>query len=73
MKMNSLDALSDLLVELGTATRDELRAFQPRQYEETISGRTAADLGGEPILHMRALQKSGELPAALIEDVVSRH
>jgi quinolinate synthase len=73
MKMNSLDALSDLLARLETKTNGQLEDYHPRKYKELISGRSAADLGGEPILHMRALQRTGELPAALIDDVLSRH
>jgi quinolinate synthase len=72
MKMNSLDALSDLLAKLGSAAEGDLDVFHPRQYAETIAGRTTADLGSEPILHMRALQRHGELPAALIDDVMTR-
>ena len=39
---------------------------------EKIDGKTAAELGGEPILHMRAFQKTGELPPALVEDILAR-
>ncbi len=73
MKMNSLDALSDLLARLETKTNGQLDGYHPQKYTELISGRSAADLGGEPILHMRALQRTGELPAALIDDLLSRH
>jgi hypothetical protein len=39
---------------------------------QEIRGRTVADLGGEPILHMRAFQRGGELPDALVSDVLCR-
>ena len=69
MKMNSLDALMDLANRVdGTPLSD----FFPRKYVETIDGRSAADLGGEPILHMRAFQREGQLPQALVDDVTSR-
>ena len=71
MKMNSLDALIGLCAQIGGA--GSLEAFEPRKYQETIAGRTAADLGGEPILHMRAFQRSGSLPDALVDDIRSRN
>ena len=69
MKMNSLDALMDLLAKLGDEPRDDLSPYHPRKYLEEIAGRTAADLGGEPILHMRHFQKTGELPPALVDHI----
>ena len=72
MKMNSLTALLDVLARFDGSASDDLLKFYPRQYEERISGRTAADLGGEPILHMRAFQKNGVLPDALVNDVLNR-
>jgi quinolinate synthase len=71
MKMNSLDALFDVLA--GFDAKKDLIRFHPRLYGERIDGRTAADLGGEPILHMRALGKTGQLPDALVRDIVTRH
>jgi quinolinate synthase len=72
MKMNSLQALIALLERIDVDPASELVPFEPRKYVERIRGRTAADLGGEPILHMRAFQRSGELPEALVEDVLAR-
>ncbi len=73
MKMNSLDALISLLGRLGDASQESLLSeYFPRVYDETIDGMKVAQLGGVPILHMRAFQKEGRLPAALIEDVLSR-
>ena len=71
MKMNSLDALVDLVRRVGVAD-DDLAPFHPRVYAEPIAGKTAAELGGEPILHMRAFSRTGHLPAALIDDVKTR-
>jgi hypothetical protein len=50
-----------------------LAAFEPEKYGELIAGRSAADLGGEPILHMRAFQREKKLPDALVRDVLTRH
>jgi quinolinate synthase len=72
MKMNSLDALMDLLRSMGDTPRDELSPLFPRKYTQTIGGRTAAELGGEPILHMRHLQHTGELSESLVQDVLER-
>lgn len=72
MKMNSLDALLDLLHELGEAPAKRLAPFEPRKYVEPVDGRTVADLGGEPILHMRAYQRTGRLPDALVQDILTR-
>jgi quinolinate synthase len=72
MKMNSLDALLSVVRRAGAAD-DDLEPYHPRKYVDLIQGRTAADLGGEPILHMRAFQREGRLPEALVEDVKRRH
>jgi quinolinate synthase len=69
MKMNSLDALMDLLAKLGDESREALSPYHPHKYVEQIDGRTAADLGGQPILHMRHFQKTGQLPAALVDHI----
>jgi quinolinate synthase len=72
MKMNSLRALIALLQRVEAEPGSNLVPFEPRKYVQTIAGRTAADLGGEPILHMREFQKKGELPEALVNDVRTR-
>ncbi|MGB5192072.1 MAG: quinolinate synthase NadA [Polyangiales bacterium] len=72
MKMNSLRALIALLRRLDVEPDSTLVPFEPRKYIQQIRGRTAADLGGEPILHMREFQRSGELPEALVQDVLTR-
>ena len=72
MKMNSLRALLSLLSRVDTEPDSNLMPFEPRKYVQQIRGRTAADLGGEPILHMRAFQRDGRLPSPLIHDILSR-
>ncbi|MEM1414981.1 MAG: quinolinate synthase NadA, partial [Myxococcota bacterium] len=72
MKMNSLEALLDLCRRVEAVPGADLAPFEPKKYVERIDGRTAADLGGEPILHMRGFQQTGRLPDALVEDVRTR-
>jgi len=72
MKMNSLDALLSLLRRIDVVPGATLAVYEPKQYTELVTGRTAADLGGEPILHMRDFQRSGRLPDTLVQDVVTR-
>lgn len=69
MKMNSLDALMDVLSV--SAAGGDLRPLEPKKYTDLIGGRTAADIGCEPILHMRHFQSSGQLPAELVDAVLS--
>ena len=51
---------------------DRLGPYRPKTYTEQVAGRTAADLGSEPILHMRHFQKHDVLPEALVTDVQTR-
>jgi len=72
MKMNSLDALFDVLDAVASeAASVKLQAFEPKKYTEQVKGRSMADLGSEPILHMRHFQRTGRLPDALVEQVES--
>jgi quinolinate synthase len=50
-----------------------LEAFKPRPYRELVDGKTMAQAGCVPILHMRGFQKGGSLPDALVADITSRH
>ncbi len=75
MKMNSLDALIGLVETLAAGNVAALDAFRPRKYADNVTlpgggERTVADLGSEPILFMRDLQRSGRLPEALVRMVV---
>jgi quinolinate synthase len=71
MKMNSLDALMELLARLG-GDSGELAGYMPRMRQGTINGRALVDWAVEPITHMREFSKQGQLPAALIDDVRQR-
>lgn len=72
MKMNDLAALEGVLERIGTPREAELASHPPKVYTERVNGRTVADLGSEPILHMRAFQRTGRLPDALVADVRGR-
>ncbi len=71
MKMNSLDALFDLFAEFDRGASD-LARFHPRLYAERFKDRSIAELGGEPILHMRSLGRSGVLSDPLVQQVLLR-
>lgn len=70
MKMNSLDALLAVLRRLDDPSG--LLAFEPKKYTERIDGKSAAELGGVPILHMRELGRTGRLPELLTRDIETR-
>jgi quinolinate synthase len=83
MKMNDLDALMSVLRLADTAANpaansvanlaeNSIAAYRPRVYSEAVAGRTAADIGSEPILHMRDFQQRGRLAEALVRQVTAR-
>ena len=74
MKMNTLAALKTVAVRSRTgAGQAMLEAFKPHKYAETVNGRSMAQAGCEPILHMRAFQKTKVLPPDLVADIRRRH
>jgi len=50
----------------------QLEGFLPRRRGAKVDGRPAAELGTLPILHMRDLSRTGELPPALVKDLLTR-
>jgi quinolinate synthase len=72
MKMNSLEALMGILDRINVVPGVSLATFEPKKYGELISGRTAAELGGIPILNMRGFHAEGRLPESLVNDVITR-
>lgn len=73
MKMNSLEALLTVCERVGSPAGEAmLEGFKSRAYAEHVGGKTMAAAGCVPILHMRAFQKGGRLPDALVDDVVGR-
>lgn len=74
MKMNSLSALMKVCERIGSGAGEAtLEAFKPRPYAERIGGKTIAQAGCAPILHMRNYQLHKQLPDDLVEDIISRH
>ncbi|KAK9864833.1 hypothetical protein WJX84_004116 [Apatococcus fuscideae] len=72
MKMNTLEALFKVCDRFGTPGQALLEAYRPKQYTQLINGRSIAEAGCEPILHMRGFQRSKALPAALEADIKQR-
>ncbi|XP_021749987.1 quinolinate synthase, chloroplastic-like [Chenopodium quinoa] len=69
MKMNSLSALLKVCQNLPN-DRHVLSAYEAGRFSsETVNGRSIADVGCEPILHMRHFQAHRELPKKLIHQV----
>ena len=69
MKMNSLDALFNIIDQLQHQQLHTLHRYEPKKYTQMIAGKTAAELGGEPILFMRHFQKYGEFPDHLVAQI----
>jgi quinolinate synthase len=67
MKMNSLEALFDVVEAAGRG--EALAGFEPRKYSESLGGRSVAEVGTEPILHMRHFQATGQLSDVLVAQV----
>lgn len=75
MKMNSLSALMNVCNNVSVTTEEtaDLIPWKPRPYEERINGKTMAQAGCIPILHMRNFQKTGRLSEALETDMIERN
>ncbi|KAJ9444784.1 Quinolinate synthase [Diplonema papillatum] len=72
MKMNDLDGLMDLLEAINAKkSQTLLRSYYPKTYKESVAGRSAAEVGGETILHMRSFQANAQLPSELVQHVLS--
>lgn len=67
MKINSLDALLDVLRTLPNAKT--LTRYRPKQYTEQLDGQSLAKLGGKPILAMQHFQQHGAMQPALVARV----
>ena len=71
MRMNSLDALMDLLERMDGEAHD-LDAYVPRLRDGFIDGRPLIAWATEPMVYMREFSRQGRLPEALVRDVRTR-
>lgn len=74
MKMNDLDALSDIAdMVIQNDNEVKLKSHLPPQrlVGMKIDGKDAIDLGSEPILYMRHFMKEKSLPQNLVEKLTS--
>ncbi|ERN14493.1 hypothetical protein AMTRI_Chr06g176340 [Amborella trichopoda] len=70
MKMNSLSSLLRICHQLPD-TENSLSTYKASRFEErTLHGRSVADLGCEPILHMRHFQATGKLSDKLVDQIL---
>ncbi len=73
MKMNSLDALMRVCEAVSTPAESMLVGHMPRPYAENINGKTVAQAGCVPILHMRDFQRDKRLSDVLVNDIITRN
>ncbi|CAA7030855.1 unnamed protein product [Microthlaspi erraticum] len=72
MKMNSLNSLLKVCNNLPDV-ENVIGGFKAERFKrQTPQGKLIADVGCEPILHMRHFQAKKELPMELVNDVLSR-
>ncbi|XP_020107209.1 quinolinate synthase, chloroplastic-like isoform X1 [Ananas comosus] len=72
MKMNSLQSLLAVCHQLPDKN-NALSAYQASRFSATTPlGRSVAEIGCEPILHMRKFQATSKLPEKLVDEVLSR-
>jgi quinolinate synthase len=70
MKMNSLEALEDVLDALERRDDGVLAAHEPRSFaDERIGSTSVAELGTVPIMHMRDFVRTGRLPEGLLQAI----
>lgn len=73
MKMNSLSALMTVAQRVGDAAGEALLdGFRPRTYTDRVGGKSIAQAGCEPILHMRYFTQHKRFSPQLVEDILSR-
>eukprot|EP00899_Mesostigma_viride_P003049 jgi/Mesvir1/12745/Mv20420-RA.1 len=73
MKMNSLEALMKVCERIGTPGESLLSSYEPRKYQEGLGSRSLADVGVDPILHMRYFQQNKKFSDELVQDVLTRY
>lgn len=73
MKMNDLDALTDIADLVRDGNHDALKGHLPPQrlHNQKVNGRPAMELGVEPIMYMREFMQTGKLSDELVEKIKS--
>ncbi|KDP31015.1 hypothetical protein JCGZ_11391 [Jatropha curcas] len=70
MKMNSLDSLLKVCEHLPDE-KNVIAEYEAERFKlQTPSGKSIADVGCEPILHMRHFQMTKEMPEKLVNEVL---
>ncbi|KAH7278038.1 hypothetical protein KP509_28G042800 [Ceratopteris richardii] len=70
--MNTLDALLRVCKLITTPLEHSLDSQRARRFDtSSVSGISVADLGCEPILHMKHFQSKGSLPQSSVEQILS--
>lgn len=73
MKINSLDSLLKVCHLVDTSKEVLVSAHRAQRFDTSmLSGHSIADVGCEPILHMRHFQSTGKLPEKLVHQVLSK-
>ncbi|KAL5544144.1 hypothetical protein UlMin_007928 [Ulmus minor] len=73
MKMNSLSSLLKVCQNLPDET-NLLAPYEAERFKlQTPNGKSIADVGCEPILHMRDFQASKKLPEKLVDHILLQH
>lgn len=74
MKMNTLSALMTVAQRVGDAAGEAmLEGVKPKAYEDKIDGKSMAQAGCVPILHMRYFTQHKNFSTELVQDIVTRH
>lgn len=73
MKMNSLAALMMVAQCVGDPAGEALlEGYKPRAYTSKIAGKSIAQGGCEPILHMRYFTQHKQFSPELVQDILAR-
>jgi quinolinate synthase len=74
MKMNSLDALLTVADRVGSPAGEAmLEGWKPKAYAEQVAGKSMAQAGCVPILHMRYFTQHKQFSPDLVNDIITRN
>ena len=72
MKMNTLDALFDVVTLFDVKEKTLMTKYHPAVYPDLIGGETVSELGSVPIVHMKQFMTDGKFSDVLVKDIKSR-